>query len=102
MSMDLNREQKRHMKKAGALDAEGKPVRAQGGRQGARRNAERTSPKQYISEVRSEMRKVAWPTWPEVRRYSLVVLATVVVIMALVFGFDYLFNLIFSWLYESK
>jgi len=49
--------------------------------------------------VRSEMRKVAWPTWPEVRKYSIVVLITVAIVTALVFGLDSGFGEISGWLY---
>jgi preprotein translocase subunit SecE len=45
------------------------------------------------------MRKVAWPEWPEVRKYSIVVLVTVVVITAIVFGLDSGFGELSSWLY---
>jgi preprotein translocase subunit SecE len=51
---------------------------------------ERTTPKQYFSEVRGEMRKVAWPTRQEILNSSLVVLVAVTVMTALIFGFDYL------------
>jgi preprotein translocase subunit SecE len=45
------------------------------------------------------MRKVAWPSWPEVRKYSIVVLVTVAVVTALVFGLDSGFGELSSWLY---
>jgi len=47
------------------------------------------------------MRKVAWPTWPEVRRYSLVVLGTVVVFTAIVGGLDSAFGFFANWLYKD-
>ena len=99
MSMDMNREQKRQLRKMGALDEKGQPTRAP--RQAPPRKPEdgRTSPAQYLREVRSELRKVAWPTWPEVRKYSVVVLITVMFFMAYVGGLDYLFGLFSSWMY---
>ena len=63
---DLNREQKRSLKKMGALDDQGRPTRAPAPQ--ARQRKERTTPTMYLREVRDEMRKVAWPKWPEVRR----------------------------------
>ena len=100
MSMDMNREQKRQMKRMGTLNEQGNPTR------GAARSTpqrahdqERTSVPQYVREVRAEMRKVAWPTWAEVRKYSIVVLVTVVVVTAFVFGLDSLFGVLSSWLY---
>ena len=99
MSMDMNREQKRQLRKMGALDEKGQPTRAP--RQAPARKPEdgRTSLPQYLREVRSELRKVAWPTWPEVRKYSVVVLITVMFFMAYVGGLDYVFGLFSSWLY---
>src|SRR5215218_5814211 len=50
---------------------------------------ESTSPATFFSEVRSELRKVAWPTRQEVINSTIVVLIAVVVMTALIFGFDY-------------
>ena len=97
----LNREQKRAMKRQGALNDQGVPVRA--ARTGPNKNVnkERTSPITYLREVREEMRKVAWPTWPEVRKYSIVVLITVVIFTSIVGGLDALFGFFSSWLYKD-
>ena len=51
---------------------------------------ERTGPVQYYREVVAEMKKVAWPTRSEVINSSIVVVVGVVVMAALIFGFDYL------------
>ena len=53
--------------------------------------SERTKPAQFVREVRAELRKVTWPTRDEVIRLSIVVLITLVVFTALVFGLDTLF-----------
>jgi preprotein translocase subunit SecE len=95
---DLNREQKRSMKRMGALDDQGRPTRAPAP---ARKSKEdRVGPGQYLREVRDEMRKVAWPKWPEVKRFSIIVLITVVVYTAYVFGLDSLFGVLSGWLYD--
>jgi preprotein translocase subunit SecE len=94
---DLNREQKRSLKRMGALDEQGKPTRAPAP---ARRTDERVGPAQYMREVRDEMRKVAWPKWPEVRRFSIIVLVTVVLYTAYVGGLDSLFGVLSGWLYD--
>jgi preprotein translocase subunit SecE len=47
------------------------------------------------------MRKVAWPKQPEVKRYSIIVIITVVVYTALVGGFDFLFSDLSQWFYSS-
>jgi preprotein translocase subunit SecE len=95
---DLNREQKRQLKKMGALDDDGKVQRV------ARtqpKKKDRVGPVQYLKEVRDEMRKVAWPKRPQVTRYSLVVVVTVIVYTALVGGLDYLFGRLGEWFYSS-
>ena len=101
MSMDLNRQQKRSMKKMGALNDQGAPIRQARPPVTTRQVKERVSPLQYIREVRDEMRKVAWPRWPEVRRYSIIVLITVVVITAFVGGLDAAFGILSGWLYKD-
>ena len=94
---DLNREQKRNLRRMGALDEKGAPTRVQ--RQAAPKR-ERVTPAQYIGEVRDEMRKVAWPKRDEVVRYSIVVIITVVVYAAMIGGFDALFTFLASRLYQ--
>jgi preprotein translocase subunit SecE len=96
---DLNREQKRSLKKMGALDEQGRPTRAPAPQ--ATKRKERLTPAIYLREVRDEMRKVAWPKWPEVRRFSLIVLVTVILYTAYVFGLDSLFGVLSGWLYDS-
>ena len=99
MSMDeLNREQKRQLRKMGALDEQGKPARAQ--RQQPKKKSDRVGPRQYLREVRDEMRKVAWPQRPEVKRYSIIVIITVIVYTALVGGLDYVFGEFSQWFYS--
>ncbi len=38
------------------------------------------------------MKKVVWPTRPDVTRYFLVVVALLVVLTSLIFGLDFLFS----------
>jgi len=93
---DLNREQKRQLRRMGALDEKGAPTRVQ--RQAPPKH-ERVTPAQYLREVREEMRKVAWPKRDEVVRYSIVVIITVIVYTALVGGLDYVFGDLSGWFY---
>ena len=51
---------------------------------------ERIGPRTYFSEVKGELKKVAWPTKKEVINSTVVVLIAIVVMTALIFGFDYL------------
>jgi preprotein translocase subunit SecE len=93
---DLNREQKRTLKRMGALDEKGAPTRAPR----PTVTKERTGPRQYLREVRDEMRKVAWPRRPEIQRYSMIVIITVVIYTAFVGGIDYLMSLVTGWFYR--
>jgi len=95
---DLNREQKRSLKRMGALNEEGNPTRAAPAPRRAKEK--RTTPLQYLREVRDEMRKVAWPKWPEIRRFSIIVLITVVIFTGYVFGLDSLFGVLSGWMYD--
>jgi preprotein translocase subunit SecE len=91
---DLNREQKRMLKRQGAIDEKGAPTRAT--RQAKR---ERVGPAQYLREVRDEMRKVAWPTRAEVVRYSIIVTVCVIVYMVYVGLIDYGMAHFADWFY---
>ena len=103
MSMDeLNREQKRQLRKMGALDEKGQPTRGPRQAPPTKTREDRVGPVQYVNEVRDEMRKVAWPKWPEVKRMSIIVLVTVVLYTAYVGGLDSLFGLLSGWLYQNN
>ena len=52
----------------------------------------RTSPGQFLREVRAELKKVAWPTRKEVVSYTTVVLVSVVFLTSLVFLLDQFFS----------
>ncbi|GDX18924.1 MAG: preprotein translocase subunit SecE [Acidimicrobiaceae bacterium] len=101
MSMDLNRQQKRAMQKMGEVNEQGAPIRQARPTVAAQVAKERVGPFQYIREVRDEMRKVAWPKFPEVRRYSIIVLVTVVIVTAFVGGLDAAFGILSGWLYKD-
>jgi len=53
---------------------------------------ERSSPRQFSREVRSELRKVAWPGRKELVSYSLVVLVVVTLITLYITGLDQVFG----------
>ena len=99
--MDLNRQQKRAMQKMGEVNDQGAPIRQARPTVAAQVAKERVGPFQYIREVRDEMRKVAWPKWPEIRRYSIIVLVTVVIVTAFVGGLDAAFGILSGWLYKD-
>jgi preprotein translocase subunit SecE len=58
----------------------------------AKKRAETTpefSPARFLREVFDELRKVVWPTWGELYRYTLVVIFTVIVLGGFIGGVDY-------------
>ncbi|HYL51012.1 MAG TPA: preprotein translocase subunit SecE [Acidimicrobiia bacterium] len=81
----MNRQTKRAMARQGS-DRPTRPERrpAPSGPQ-----TERTGPRQYLSEVRGEMKKVAWPPRQEIMNTTVVVVIGLVVMVALIFAFDW-------------
>jgi preprotein translocase subunit SecE len=81
----VNRQTKRQMKRQGGET----PAPAE-----RRRPApppphrERTTAKEFVREVRGELKKVAWPTKAEVVTSTIVVLMAVIVMTLLIFGLD--------------
>jgi preprotein translocase subunit SecE len=51
---------------------------------------ERVGPAQYLSEVRGEMKKVAWPPRAEIINTTIVVVIGLVIMTSLIFGFDWI------------
>jgi len=43
----------------------------------------------FLREVFDELRKVVWPTWGELYRYTLVVIVTVAILGVFIGGVDY-------------
>ena len=83
------------LQKQGQLGADGAPAARKRPAPAAPRPAakeERTGPLQFLREVRGELRKVAWPTRPEVINYSIIVLITVVVLTAYIATLDFAFG----------
>jgi preprotein translocase subunit SecE len=103
--MAMNRETKRMLQRQGELGPDGEPVRAkpqQAQRAAGRPEKEkRTAPKQYLREVRGELRKVAWPTKDEVVRYSIIVLVTIIILTTMIFALDYVFAKGVFFLFDS-
>jgi len=81
----MNRQTKRQMARQGS-DRPRAPER----RSAPSPQVERTGPRQYLSEVRGEMKKVAWPPRSEIVNSSIIVLIGLVVMTTLIFGFDWI------------
>ena len=90
--MAMNREQKRMMQKQGELDADGEQVRQRRQAPSQRAPEDRTSPGEFVREVRSELRKVAWPTRSDTINFSIIVIVTLAVLTAIIAGLDALFS----------
>lgn len=99
----MNREQKRAAQRAGQLNPDGSQVTTKDRRAPAKQlKTERTKPGEFVREVRSELRKVAWPTRDEVRRYSIIVLVALVVFTVAVFGVDFVFERFFRFVTDPN
>lgn len=95
----MNREDKRAQRRQERRDEEsaGEPIAAVpvGATEAAGETVigrDRTPPTQFIREVRSELRKVAWPSRKEVINYTVVVLVVTLVLTLFTFGMDYVFR----------
>ena len=83
----MNRQTKRLMAKQGADKPRAPERRPQ---PQAAPTKEKVGPRQYLGEVRGELKKVAWPTKKEVINSTIVVLIAVIFMTALIFGLDWL------------
>jgi preprotein translocase subunit SecE len=69
-------------------------------RTGGRRSE--PTPLQFLREALEELRKVSWPTWAELYRYTLVVIVTVAVLAAFIGALDWgLQKLTAKFIYDS-
>jgi len=93
-------QQNRQMRRAAQKQGADQPRRPERRSPAQATASERTSPTQFFSEVRAELRKVAWPTRNEVINSTIIVLIAVVVMTSLIFGADYLFAKGVLFLYD--
>jgi preprotein translocase subunit SecE len=99
--MAMNRQQKRMLQRQGQMGADGAPAaRKRQAPAAPRPKEERTKPREFVREVRGELRKVAWPTRAEVVNYSIIVLIAVVLLTAYVAALDYGFGEVVLKLFE--
>ena len=85
----MNRQTKRQMKRGGG-ETQAPAERRRPAPPPPHR--ERTSAKEFMREVRGEMKKVAWPTKAEVITSTIVVLMAVIFMGLLIFGLDLAFS----------
>jgi preprotein translocase subunit SecE len=93
----MNRQMKRmqekaeRQKKGAGVDRQAAPA-ATARRAQQQEKRKRTGVRQFLREVRLELKKVDWPNRRELVSYTTVVLVTLVVLTSYVFGLDYAFT----------
>jgi preprotein translocase subunit SecE len=105
----VNRETKRLMQRQGQMEADGSPAtrRAPAGtatrttrqQKGGAPVRKRTTPVQFVREVRDEMRQVAWPSRSELINYTSVVLTTLIIMISLIFVLNLAFGKLITELF---
>jgi preprotein translocase subunit SecE len=107
----VNRETKRLMQRQGQMEADGSPAtrkapagtKTAGARQPRSRQQgrKRTTPVQFVREVRDEMRQVAWPSRSELINYTSVVLTTLIIMISLIFVLNLAFGKLITLLFTK-
>ncbi len=106
----MNRETKRMMQRQGQMEADGSPAtrRAPAGTQTRQPRTQkgpsgrkRTSPVQFVREVRDEMRQVAWPSRSELINYTSVVLTTLIIMISLIFVLNLAFGKLITLMFTK-
>jgi preprotein translocase subunit SecE len=87
--MAMNREQRRYLQKQGQMDEEGNVIPQRREPKVLDDKKERDSFFEYLAGVRSELRKVTWPTKSETINYTIVVMVTFTFVTALVALLDF-------------
>ena len=98
----MNRQTKRMLQRQGQLGPDGAPATSRPTQpRPPQVRKERKRPLQFAGDVRSELRKVAWPTRREVANYSLVVLVTLIILISLIFALDFAFSKSVLFLFDA-
>lgn len=106
----MNRETKRMMQRQGQMEADGspstrrapaQPTRTPRQQKGGAPVRRRSTPAQFVREVRDEMRQVAWPSRSELINYTSVVFTTLVIMISLIFGLNLAFGKLITLLFTK-
>jgi preprotein translocase subunit SecE len=98
---EMNREQKRMMQRQGQVGADGTATRRATAQDvAARRRKQRTSPSQFLREVREELRQVAWPRRDETKNYTSIVLGVLVFMTLLIYGLSFGFSKFVTFFFQ--
>jgi preprotein translocase subunit SecE len=85
----MNRQMKRMQRRQGGATMDRAAAAATTRRAAVQEKRKRTGVRQFLREVRQELKRVNWPTRQELVAYTVVVLVSVTVLTAFVFGLDY-------------
>jgi preprotein translocase subunit SecE len=107
----VNRESKRLMQRQGQMEADGTPStrRAPAGtptktprqQKGGAPVRRRSTPAQFVREVRDEMRQVAWPSRAELINYTSVVLTMLLIMIGMIFVLNLAFGKLITLLFTK-
>ena len=61
-------------------------------------NARKTSPAEFLNQVRTEARKIVWPTREETVKTAIFVFIMMLILSVFFLGVDSLFSAVVSWL----
>jgi preprotein translocase subunit SecE len=48
--------------------------------------------REFIGDVQTEMQKVTWPDWPQLKNSTYIIIVFVTVVALLIFGMDFVVN----------
>jgi preprotein translocase subunit SecE len=98
----MNREQKRMMQRQGQVGADGAPSSRRTSVQDVqRRRSDRATPREFVRQIREEMRQVSWPTRAEVLNYTSIVFCVLVFMTSLIFGLGFGFSKFVAFLFTK-
>ena len=61
----------------------------------------KTSPGEFLRQIRAEGGKVVWPTWPETSRTAIFVAIMMVILAVFFLGIDSVFGAAVRWLLDQ-
>ena len=88
----MNRQMKRMQRRQGGTNMDRAATAATTRRAAVQEKRKRAGVRQFLREVRQELKRVNWPTRQELVAYTVVVLVSVTVLTSFVFGLDYVFS----------
>jgi len=88
------------MQRQGQVGADGAPASRRTSVQDVqRRRRDRATPREFVRQIREEMRQVSWPTRPEVINYTSIVFFVLVFMTSLIFGLGFGFSKFVTFLF---